>query len=94
MPPDLPVAWPAGWVWRPIMPRISSRISCSTSENVSGGTIPGSSSFTAFARLVMRHHAATLADRRVRELRQPLLPLEAAEAGEHGAVRAAPGAGR
>ncbi|MGE3293533.1 MAG: sigma factor [Geminicoccaceae bacterium] len=33
------------------------------------------SPFTAFARLVMRHHAATLAERWIRELRQPVLPL-------------------
>ena len=33
------------------------------------------SPFTAFARLVMRHHAATLAERWIRELRRPVLPL-------------------
>jgi len=36
---------------------------------------PERSPFTAFARMVMRHHAATLADRLVRELRRPLKPL-------------------
>jgi DNA-directed RNA polymerase specialized sigma24 family protein len=33
------------------------------------------SPFTAFVRLVMRHHAATLAERWIRELRRPVLPL-------------------
>lgn len=33
------------------------------------------SPFTAFARLVMRHHAATLAERWIRELRRPVRPL-------------------
>ena len=43
----------------------------------------GTSPFTAFARLVMRHQAATLAQRCVRELRRPLVPMDAVRDDEH-----------
>lgn len=36
---------------------------------------PERSPFTAFARMVLRHHAATLAERWMRQLRRPVLPL-------------------